>query len=140
MPFGLQGATATFQMLMVKVLKCISWKYVLCYVDDVLIYSSTFEEHLEHLSEVFKRIRQAGLKLSPKKCFFAQKKIIYLGYVLSKDGIQTDVKKIENNQNLVAPKDRKGIKSLLRLTYYSQNIVAGFNKICAPIYELLKKD
>ena len=97
MPFGLSGAPSTFQHLMMKVLRGISWKYVLCYVDDFIIFSSSFEEHLEHLEEVFSHLRKAGLELSPNKCFFAQKKLLYLGHVLSRSGIETDKMKIEKN-------------------------------------------
>ena len=139
MPFGLQGAPATFQHLMMKVLRGISWKYVLCYVDDVIIFSATLDEHLHHLEEVFSRLRNAGLKLSPDKCFFAQKKLHYLGHVISKAGIETDPKKIEKIVNLQAPKDQKGVKSLLGLTNYYKKFIAGYSKICSPLFNLLKK-
>ena len=139
MPFGLSGAPATFQHLMMKVLRGISWKYVLCYVDDVIIFSSTFEDHLNNLEEVFKRLRNAGLKLSPNKCFFAQKKLHYLGHVLSKSGIETDPKKVEKILNLKAPKDPKGVKSLLGLTNYYKKFVEGYSQICSPLFNLLKK-
>ena len=81
---------------MMKVLRGISWKYVLCYVDDFIIFSSSFEEHLEHLKEVFSHLRKAGLELSTNKCF-AQKKLFYLGHVLCRSGIETDKMKIEKN-------------------------------------------
>ena len=118
MPFGLSGAPSTFQHLMMRVLRSIAWKYVLCYVDDVIIFSSTFKEHINHLEEVFSRLRKAGLKLSHTKCHFAQRNLHYLGHVLSKNGIQTDDQKVEKIQNLVAPKDQNGVKSLLGLTNY----------------------
>lgn len=139
MPFGLQGAPATFQHLMMKVLRGISWKYVLCYVDDVIIFSATFDDHLQHLEEVFRRLRNAGLKLSPNKCYFAQKKLHYLGHVISKSGIETDPKKVEKIQNLRAPKDQKGVKSLLGLTNYYKKFIAGYSKLCSPLFDLLKK-
>ena len=139
MPFGLQGAPATFQHLMMKVLRGISWKYVLCYVDDVIIFSATFGDHLQHLEEVFKRLRNAGLKLSPNKCFFAQKKLHYLGHLIGKSGIETDPKKVEKIVNLRSPKDQKGIKSLLGLTNYYKKFIAGYSKICSPLFDLLKK-
>ena len=69
MPFGLMNAPATFQALMTQVLRNINWRYVLCYIDDIVIFSPTFELHLQHLSEVFQRLRDAGLKLTPSKCF-----------------------------------------------------------------------
>ena len=139
MPFGLSGAPSTFQHLMMRVLRGIAWKYVLCYVDDVIIFSSTFKEHINHLEEVFSRLREAGLKLSPTKCHFAQRNLHYLGHVLSKNGIQTDDQKVEKIQNLVAPKDQKGVKSLLGLTNYYKKFVSGYSKLCAPLFELLKK-
>ena len=139
MPFGLQGAPATFQHLMMKVLRGIAWKYVLCYVDDVIIFSETFDEHLKHLEEVFSRLRSAGLKLSPNKCFFAQKKLHYLGHVISKTGIEPDSQKVEKIVNLKAPKDQKGVKSLLGLTNYYKKFIQGYSKICSPLFNLLKK-
>ena len=107
---------------MMKVLRGISWKYVLCYVDAVIIFSATFDEHLE---EVFRRLRNAGLKLSPNKCYFAQKKTSLSGHVVSKLGIETDPKKVEKIQNLRAPKDEKGVKSLLGLTNFYKKFIAG---------------
>ena len=75
MPFGLMNAPATFQALMTQVLRKINWRYVLCYIDDIVIFSPTFELHLQHLSEVFQRLRDAGLKLTLSTCFFAQRQI-----------------------------------------------------------------
>lgn len=93
---------------MMKVLRGISWKYVLCYVVDVIIFSSTFGDHLKHLEEVVKRLRNAGLKLSPNKCFFVQKKLHYLGHVLSKSGIETDPQKVEKNTQFKSTLGSKG--------------------------------
>ncbi len=88
MPFGLMNAPATFQSLMTQIFRGINWRYVLCYIDDIVIFSSTFEEHLQHIGEVFQRLRNAGLKLTPSKCYFAQKHIKYLGHILGQDGIR----------------------------------------------------
>ena len=140
MPFGLSGAPATFQSLMMKVLKGVAWKYALCYVDDVIIFSRNFEEHLKHIDEILNRIKNAGLKLSPNKCKFAQQKLHYLGHILSRNGIETDERKVEKIQNLVPPKDQKGVKSLLGLTNYYKKFILGYSKICSPLFELLKKD
>ena len=141
MPFGrLSGATASFQMLMMKLLRNIAWKYVLCYVDDIIIFSSSFEDHLQHLEEVFRRLRDAGLKLSPKKCFFAKQKLHYLGFVISKDGIEADPKKVEKILNLKPPKDAKGVKSLLGLTAFYKKFIPQYSQVCAPLFNLLKKN
>ena len=140
MAFGLAGAPATFQSLMMKVLEGVAWKFALCYVDDVIIYSKTFDEHLNHISEVFDRIQQARLKLSSNKCSFAKSKLRYLGHIISKSGIEADQNKVEKVRNLVPPKDQKGVKSLLGLTNYYKKFILGYSKICAPLFELLKKD
>ena len=140
MAFGLSGATATFQMLMMKLLRNIAWKYVLCYVDDIIIFSSSFEDHLSHLEEVFKRLRDAGLKLSPKKCFFAKERLHYLGFILSKDGVEADPRKVEKIVNLKAPKNAKGVKSLLGLTGFYKKFIPQYSQICSPLFSLLKKN
>ena len=140
MPFGLSGATASFQMLMMKVLRNIAWKYVLCYVDDIIIFSSSFEDHLSHLEEVFRRLRDAGLKLSINKCFFAKEKLHYLGFILSMDGIEADPRKIEKISNLKPPKNAKGVKSLLGLTSFYKKFIPQYSQICAPLFSLLKKN
>lgn len=129
MPFGLSGAPASFQSLMMKVLKGVSWKFALCYVDDIIIFSKNFEEHLEHINEILKRIKSAGLKLSPSKCKFAQEKLHYLGHIISKSGIEADPRKVEKILNLVSPKDQKGVKSLLGLTNYYKNSYLDIVKI-----------
>ncbi|XP_072041155.1 uncharacterized protein [Amphiura filiformis] len=95
MPFGLHNAPATFQRAMQEVLRGLNWKFVFCYLDDVIIFSRSFEEHLDHLKQVFDRLREAGLKLQPKKCTFGQTEVKYLGHIVSKDGIATDPAKLQ---------------------------------------------
>jgi len=90
MPFGISGAPASYQALMAKVLRNILFSYVPCYVDDVLVMSDSPERHCEHLAEIFDRFWQAKLRLNPSKCKFALPKVVYLGHVLSKDGISVD--------------------------------------------------
>ena len=84
MPFGLMNAPISFQTLITNVLRDINWKYVLCYIDDILIFSKTFEEHLEHIEEVLSRLRQANLKLHPSKCHFALKELKFLGHIITR--------------------------------------------------------
>ena len=140
MPFGLMNAPATFQALMSQVLRNINWRYVLCYIDDIFVFSPTFEVHLQHLSEVFQRLRDAGLKLTPSKCFFAQKQIRYLGHILSKGGILPDASKFERVQKLPVPKNSSDVKSVLGLFNFYKKFIQGYSKICAPLFGLLQKD
>ena len=114
MPFGLSGAPATFQSLMIKVLKGVAWKYALCYVNNVIIFSKNFKNHLKHITKIFRRLKQAGLKLSPSKCKFA-KKLHYLGHVLIKSGIKANPKKVKKVKNLVPQKIKKVLKIYLVL-------------------------
>ena len=87
MAFGLCNAPSCFQRLMECVLRGLNWRIALIYLDDVLVYSRTFDEHLPHLRLVFDRFREAGLKLKPKKCFFGQKNVKFLGHVISPEGV-----------------------------------------------------
>lgn len=79
MPSGLMNAPMSIQMLISEVLKGIPWAYALVYIDDILIYSKSFEEHLVHLDNVFERLREAKLTLKPAKCQFARRELPYLG-------------------------------------------------------------
>jgi len=94
MPFGLCGAPFTFQRLMTSVLRDQNWLTCLIYLDDIVVFSRTFEEHVQRLSVIFGKIREAGLKLSPAKCKFFSPEVKYLGHVISKDGLKTDPEKI----------------------------------------------
>lgn len=95
LPFGLSNSTSSFQLMINKVLQGLHYKNVLVYVDDILIFSKTFEEHLVHLGEVFSRLKTAKLTLKPSKCKFGVAKVNYLGHVLSKEGVEVDDAKIK---------------------------------------------
>lgn len=85
MPFGLVNAPASFQALMTQVLRGLNWKFCLVYVDDILVFSNSFEQHMHHLHQIFSRLQSARLTLKPSKCCFALKKVHYLGHVITKD-------------------------------------------------------
>lgn len=90
MPFGLRNAPMSFQLLMSLVLKGLNWKFVLCYIDDILVFSSNLETHLQHLKEVFQRLRDAKLTLKPSKCKFGLDKVVFLGHVISSEGVSVE--------------------------------------------------
>ena len=85
------NAPMTFQSLMTKVLKNLNFKIALAYIDDLLIFSKDFEQHLHHLNLVFDNLRSANLTLHPSKCKFATKQVKYLGHIVSKDGLRVRV-------------------------------------------------
>ena len=86
MPYGLRSGVMSFQMLTSQVLKGLNWMFALCYIDDILIFSSNFEEHLDHLGQVFQRLRDANLINKLKNCNFAVDRVTYLGHIITKMG------------------------------------------------------
>ena len=103
LPMGLSSSPSSFQLLMDKVLHGLTFKICLCYLDDILITSETFDEHIEDINNVFQRLRDAGLKLGPKKCTFARDSCIFLGHLISKNGVQPPPDRITAIQNFPAP-------------------------------------
>ena len=115
-------------------------KHVLNYMDDILIMTKTYEEHLKVINQLFWRLRQAGLRISPKKVNFMQSSIKYLGYVFDKDGVRADPAKMEALVKLPAPKNIKNVREVMGCLNYYRRFVKDFSKISQPINELLKKD
>ena len=126
MPFGLCNAPATFQRLMETVLHGLLGNFVSVYLDDIIIYSSTIDRHLEHLDTVFDRLRQAGLRLKPSKCQFFCPQIAYLGHVISVDGIRPDPEKITKIQNWPRPRNQKELQRFAGLANYYRRFAEGF--------------
>ena len=140
MPFGLVNAPATFQRLMELVLAGLARSSCLVYLDDVLVIGSTLEEHNQNLEKVLERICQAGLRLKPKKCKFARTSVVYLGHVVTEDGIKTDPQKIEAVRAYPVPSNAKALRSFLGLASYYRRFVPGFSKVAGPLRALTKKD
>ena len=140
MPFGLANGPATFERLMEQVLRGLHWQTCLVYLDDIIVFSKTFETHLARLEEVIDRIGTAGLKLSPKKCHLFQTEVTFLGHVVNKDGIGTDPSKIEAVTSWPCPKSVKEVRSFLGLCSYYRKFVKGFATIAKPLHELTHKD
>ncbi|GFX65408.1 hypothetical protein TNCV_4475281 [Trichonephila clavipes] len=107
MPFGLSGAAPNFQRAIDIILKPVIGRFVLVYMDDVIITSPSFKDHLDHLSRVFTLLRDAGLTLNKEKCHFARDKLKYLGLIISKEGIETDNKKIRAITEMKPPKNNR---------------------------------
>ena len=113
MPFGLKNAPGTFQRLMESVLCSMNWKQCLIYIDDCIISSNSFDDHLAHLEQAFECIKDAGLKLKPSKCSFAKTEIKYLGHVVSRDGISPCPDKCAAVREFPTPHDVKSLRAFL---------------------------
>ncbi|GFT98836.1 retrovirus-related Pol polyprotein from transposon opus [Trichonephila clavipes] len=122
MPFGLSGATPNFQKAIDIILKPYLGRFVNCYMDDAIITSPSFNEHLDHLNQVFTLLRDAGLTLSKDKCHFACDKLQYLCLIISKDGIETDDKKVKAFTEMKPPKNNKEVSKFLGMAGWYQNL------------------
>ena len=132
MPFRLCNASATFQRLMERCMGELNLRYCLSYLDDIIIFSSTFEEHLERLQAVFSRLEQHNLKLNGSKCEFFKNRVVYLGHVVSEEGIHTDPSKIESVKSWPIPKSVKDLRRFLGFTGYYRRFIKGFAAIARP--------
>ena len=140
MPFGLTNAPATFQRLMNEIFKEDLFKHVLIFLDDLLVYSETPAEHLEHLEKIFfLKLRAAGLKLKPKKCDLFQTQVNYLGHVLDKTGIRPDPKKLEAVRDWERPKTVTQVRSFTAFCNYYRQFVKNFAEVAKPLYRLTSK-
>ena len=137
-PFGLAQAPAYFQKLINDILR--GCNFAMGYLDDIIIYSRSKQEHLEHLEEIFTRLKAAGLKLKLEKCCFFKKHIQYLGPLISADGIQPLPEKLESIAKMPAPKIPKEVKQFLGLVGYYRKFVPRFADISRVLTQLTKKD
>src|SRR3954449_3759360 len=140
MPFGLTNAPSTFMRLMNEVLRAFIGRFVVVYFDDILIYSKSLEEHLEHLRAVFIALRDARLFGNLGKCTFCTDRVSFLGYVVTPQGIEVDKAKIEAIESWPQPKTVTQVRSFLGLAGFYRRFVKDFSTIAAPLNELTKKD
>lgn len=137
MPFGLANSPATYQRLMEECLGDYNMTICVIYLDDLIIFADTFEEHLDRLDKVLTRLKECELKLSPEKCFFIQEKVKFLGHVISKEGIETNPDKIDKIRKWPTPKNSDELRSFLAFAGYYRRFIRDFSKITKPLADLI---
>ena len=110
------------------------------YIDDVLVFSRTMDEHVEHLRQVLERLRKAGLKLKPTKCHFIRQTVEYLGHVITPEGLKQNPKQVSAIRDYPAPTSVSQMRQFLGMTSYYRRFIDGFATIASPLHSLTKKN
>ena len=138
MPFGLRNCSAVFVSLIDEVLKGMS-AFSSAYIDDILVFSPTLEEHEKHLQDVFDRLREHRLKLKMKKCSFLQPETQYLGFIITKDGIKPDPEKVAAIKQMQSPRNLKESRSIIGFLSFYRRFLPNYSAISEPIVALTRK-
>uniref|UniRef100_A0A8C7XG91 ribonuclease H n=1 Tax=Oryzias sinensis TaxID=183150 RepID=A0A8C7XG91_9TELE len=137
MPFGLCNAPATFQRLMERMFGAEHCQSLLLYLDDIIVFSSSLEDHLNRLDRVLGRLHREGLKVKLEKCCFFRKEVNYLGHLVSREGVSTDPSKVSAVANWPHPTTVSELRSFLGFASYYRRFVEGFSKLAAPLHRLV---
>ena len=140
MPFGLTNAPSTFMRLMNHVLRAYIGKFVVVYFDDILIYSKSFDDHLLHVNSVLTVLRKETLYANVKKCSFCLDRVVFLGYVISANGLEVDMEKVKAIKEWPTPKSIFEIRSFHGLASFNRRFIKDFSTLAAPLNELVKKN
>ena len=144
MPFGLKNAPSVFQRLMSRVLMGLNPEdgpdFVAVYIDDVLIFSRTLTDHIQHLKLVITRIQEVGLKLKPTKCHFVRREVEYLGHIITPDGLMPTPKLTKSVMEFPVPRNVREVRQFLGLSSYYRRFIPQFAHIARPLHVLTRKD
>lgn len=140
MPFGLKNAPSSFQRIMDNILRGLQNEICLVYLDDIIIYSTSLQEHIDRLKLVFDRLRSSNFKVQMDKTEFLQKTVQFLGHVITPDGVKPNPDKITAIKNFPIPKTQTEIKSFLGLLGYYRRFIPNLSKITKPMTKCLKKN
>jgi len=140
MPFGLTNAPSTFMRLMNYVLREYLGKYVVVYFDDILIYSKTLLEHVEHVRSVLTTLRNEELYANLNKCCFCMEKVNFLGFIVGKNGVEVDIEKVKAIRDWPTPTNASEVRSFHGLASFYRRFIKDFSTIAAPLNDLVKKN
>ncbi len=138
MPFGLSGAPATFQRMMDTLLRGTE-NFAAAYLDDLVVYSATWEDHCRHVRQVLLRLREHGLTAKPSKCQFGMHQCVYLGHVVGGGQVRPEVGKLLAVENFPVPSTKKHVRSFLGLTGYYRRFIPDYATVAAPLTDLTRK-
>ncbi|GJS89136.1 putative nucleotidyltransferase, ribonuclease H [Tanacetum coccineum] len=138
MPFGLSNAPSTFMRVMNQLLRPFIGKFVVVYFDDILIYSASFSEHVTHVRQVLTLLRKDSFYAATKKCVFMTPKVLFLGYVVSGEGIQVDESKVAAVQEWPTPTTITEVRSFHGLASFYRRFISNFSSIMAPLTDCMK--
>ena len=138
MPFGLSGAPATFQRMMDRVIRGME-DFAGVYLDDIVIFSGTWEEHLEHVKKMLLKLREHRLTAKPVKCQFGMKECSYLGHIVGSGQVKPDPRKLQAVKEFPIPITKKQVRGFLGLTGYYRKFIQDYASIAAPLTDLTKK-
>lgn len=137
MPFGLTNSPATYQRLMENILADLNLKVCCVFIDDVIIFGKTFEEHLHNIQLVFNKIKEATLKIAPSKCQFFKRKVKFIGHIVSERGIEIDTEKTDKVVNWPKPRTPEDVRRFLGFVGYYRRFIENFSRICRPLTDLM---
>lgn len=137
LPFGVCNGPATFQRLMQATMSDLVFQIMLVYLDDILVFSPTFADHLFHLQTVLQRLRETGLKVKVEKCHFLQSSVRFLGHQISAEGIGTDPDKVEAVKQWPVPTTVKELRSFLGFCSYYRRLMQGFSQLAGPLHDVV---
>jgi transposase InsO family protein len=140
MPFGLKNAPATFQRIIQKTLGSLLYRGVINYLDDFIIYSETFEQHLSLLEDVFRRLNENNIKLKLSKCYFVKSEVEYLGHIVSHNSVKPSTRKVQAVQEFAVPTNLREVRRFLGLTGYYRRFIDKFSVTAKPLTNLTRKD
>ena len=140
MPFGLCNAPATFQRVIEQALYGLQWHVTVLYLDDIIVYSRDFDQHLKNLNLVFDRLQDANLKLKAKKCSFFKREVAFLGHIVTEHGVMTDPGKTRAVDEWKTPENVSELRSFLGLVSYYRRFIKNFAHVAKCLHELTSKN
>ena len=139
MPFGLSGAPSTFQQMMDSLIKDIH-DFAAAYLDNLIIFSNTWEDHMQHLRTILQQLRRVNLTVKPQKCQFGMAECVYLGHIVDRGVIRPELSKVEAIQAFSQPATKKQVRAFLGIIGYYRKFIPNYSALAAPLTDLTKKN